>query len=146
VAPSRYPRPSTTRHFDRMASAIDVLPSAYIDLDEEPTFRPPRHIGMSGEEGVTTPSSAGGSHTPHLALHSQSTPQSQLSFGRQTIRLDESVPYPRPWDHENDRPLGPIRLDDSPIGTTGRRGSMWRVARTAFATIKVKLGRRNDTY
>jgi hypothetical protein len=128
-----------------MASAIDVLPSAYIDLDEEPTFRPPRRIRLRGE-GLTAPSSAEDLHTPHSAPYSRSTPQSQMSFGRQTIRLDESVPYPRPWDHENDRPLGPIRLDDAPIGTTGRRGSMWRVARTAFATIKGKLGRRSDVY
>jgi hypothetical protein len=128
-----------------MASAIDVLPSAYIDLDEEPIFQPPRHMRLR-PEGITAPNSSEDLHAPHLAPYTRSTPQSQLNFGRQTIRLDESVPYPRPWDYENDRPLGPIRLDDLPIGATGRRGSMWRVARTVFAAVKTKLGGKSDEY
>lgn len=128
-----------------MASAVDFTPTTYIALDEEAVSLPPLpKIAIDSES--STPNSANDLHSHFPHTYSRSTPQSQLSFGRQTIRLDESVPYPRPWDHDNDRPLGPIRLDDPQIGNTGRRGSMWRVARTAFSTVRIKLGAKAPAY
>lgn len=141
VVPRHYPRPSTIRQFDLMASAVDVLPTAYTDLDEVPV--PPPPPSKHAEPEVAEPSSPyeGRSSMPY----SRSTPQSEMSFGgRQTIRLDDSVPYPRPWDYENDRPLGPIILDDVPLGDTGKRGKLWRVARTTITKAKLKLGAKDS--
>ena len=124
-----------------MATAVDSLPTAYIDLDEDIVAPPPPP--KITERVATVPHSPDEMYSHMSTPYSRTTPQSQLSFGRQTIRLDDSVPYARPWDYENDRPLGPIRLDDPPIANTGRRGNMWRIARTAFVTVKGKLGVKN---
>lgn len=148
IAVNQFPRPTTTRQFDRMAYAVDAIPSAYQsnEIDKEmPRIRrltvdPERINSQDGRSSE----SLGRHPTPFAQTIQTATSHSGFFQAKQTIRLDPPSPTtnvitPRPWDYDYDKPLERIVLDDPKPRDESHRKEAWRKVRTSLTVIKQKV-------